>query len=162
MKPACVLCAFVLLAIPNPVQAQSSAISTGGYPPGIVFSRDDQTIRIREESTLRVRPDTLYLLMKVETEGAQLSQAIDRNKKTVEGFVEALKALQIDASAIRLTNFIVGPLEMGSGVSFARNVVITIRDIDRQPAAEVNKLIAEAQDLGARFGSQCITCIGSG
>ena len=129
MRSICVVCALVLLAIPTPVAAQSSAISLEGYPTGVVFSGEDQTIRIREESTLRVRPDTLYLLMKVETEGARLDHAIDRNKKAVEGFILALKEIRIDPSAVRLTNFIVEPLEMGSGVSFARNVVITITGI---------------------------------
>ena len=100
--------------------------------------------------------------MKVQTEAAQLSRALELNQKAVKGFAEALGLIGIEQSAIRQTNFVVGRSLLGSGVSFARNVVITVTGIDKRPSAEIDMLVAKVQDFGARFGSSCVTCIGSG
>jgi hypothetical protein len=152
-----ILCS--LIVVMSPLFAQDPALSTIPSAPG-VFA--DQIIRIREEGIVRVPPDTLYLLMKTETEGAQLGQAIEQNRKAVDGFVDALKRLGIEKEFIRQTNFVVSRSLMGSGTSYARNVVITIPAIDQKTPGEIKQLMARVQDLGARFGSNCITCIGSG
>lgn len=145
-----------LVTVLTPLFAQSPTLqATAG-------ASADQTIRIREEGRVKVSPDTLYLLMKVESSAAQLGQAMEQNKKAVEGFVEALGGLGISSDSIRQTNFVVTPSATGYGASFARNVVITIPSIDQKAPGEIRKLMAKAQDLGARFGSNCITCIGSG
>jgi len=135
---------------------------TLGTMPSAPVVSSYQTIRIREEGTVKVPPDTLYLLMKTETEAAQLARAIEQNKKTVDGFVDALSRMGIDRGAIWQTNFILSRSMMGNGVNFARNVVIRIPAIDQKDPGEIRQLMARVQDLGARFGSNCITCIGSG
>ncbi|MFI5175535.1 MAG: SIMPL domain-containing protein [Terriglobia bacterium] len=152
-----ILCS--LIAVMSPLFAQSPTLSTLPSAPGGVA---DQVIRIREAGIVKVPPDTLYLLMKTETEGAQLGQAIEQNRKAVDGFVDALKRLGINKESIRQTNFVVSRSMMGTGTTYARNVVITIPAIDQKTPGEITQLMARVQDLGARFGSNCITCIGSG
>lgn len=148
-----------LVAVFCPLFAQSPIISSIETGPGGSLL---QTVRIRQEGTVKVPPDTVYLLMKVETEASLLGQAIEENKRAVEAFVGALFRSGIDRASIRETNFVVGGSSVGSGASFARNVVITVPAIGRMAPGELNKLVARVQDLGARFGSSCITCIGSG
>ncbi len=162
MKIARMILAGVFLPGLGSLHAQILTVSSGSYPPGVMVSDADQTVRIRQEGTVKVRPDTLYMLMKVENEAARMDQALDQNQKAVDGFVAALKGLKIDPSSIRVTNFIVGPTMLRSGVTFARNIVITLTGIDQMPAAGIDRLVASVQDVGARFGSHCITCIGSG
>jgi len=162
MQLARMFLASVFLAGVSPLPAQVLTLDSGPNPPGVSVSDADQTVRIRQEGSVKVRPDTLYMLMKVENEAARLDQALDQNKKAVDGFVAALAGLKIDHSAIRVASFIVSPTMLRSGVSFARNVIITVPNIDQKPATEIDRLMAGVQDLGARFGSQCVTCIGSG
>lgn len=152
----------VLVLIGPSAQLLAQGPDTGQYPAGVILSDADQSIRIREVAAVKLQPDTLYLLMKIQSEGAQLQQAIDQNRKAVDGFIAALKQLPIEPSDIRLSNLVVTSTMMRTGASFARNVLITIPNIDRKPEGEINKLIAAVQDLGARYGSHCITCIGSG
>ena len=61
-----------------------------------------------------------------------------------------------------MRNFIVTPTDYGRGFNLARNLVITLEHVDLRPPDEFSQLMAQMQDLGARFGSDCITCIGSG
>jgi hypothetical protein len=103
-----------------------------------------------------------YLMMKVETQASLLGQAIDQNGKAVAAFVDALCRSGIDRSSIRVTNFIVSRSLMGIGASFSRNVILAIPGIGAMSAGEFSRLMAKVQDLGARFGSSCVTCIGSG
>ncbi|HYK89611.1 MAG TPA: SIMPL domain-containing protein [Acidobacteriota bacterium] len=159
MRPTRVFFALSLAVAFNPLFAQNPTQSSGKAR----FEGDpSQTIRIRQEGTVEVPPDTVYLLMKLETEAPLLGRAIEQNKKAAEEFVEALCRSGIDRASIRETNFVVSGSSVGNGTSFARNVVITVSSISRMAQGELNKLVARVQDLGARFGSSCITCIGSG
>ena len=155
MRRIAMLVAWSLGAAFYPLAAQDS-------PPDSPPTSAGRLIKIREEGTAKVPPDTLYLLMKVQTEAAQLSRAIELNQKAVKGFTEALGLIGIEQPAIRQANFVVGRSLLGSGVSFARNLVITVAGIDKRPSVEIDRLVAKVQDFGARFGSSCVTCIGSG
>jgi len=119
-------------------------------------------IRIREVVSVRAQPDTAYLLMTVGTERSQLAEAVRENEKQLQAFVAALKQIGISPAALSIKNFVVAPVIMGRGFSLARNLIITVEQINTRPADEFAQLRARVQDVGARFGSSCITCIGSG
>ena len=154
MRPIGVFITCGLLIASSPLLAQDSITATDGT--------SEQIIVIREVGKVRVSADTAYLLMKVETQAALLGQAIDQNRKAVAAFVDALCRSGIDRSSIRETNFIVSGSLMGTGASFSRNVIVTIPEIGTMRPGEFSRLMAKAQDLGARFGPSCVTCIGSG
>ena len=146
-----------------PLSAQAYIVELdSGIPPGVTLLEQNHQIRIREVGVVPVKPDILYLLMKVTSERGQLSQAMEENRKNVAAFMDALKHLGIRESAIRLKNFVVLPVEGGPGVSFSRNLVVGLDGLATKPAEEITQLVAKIQDLGAQYGSDCITCIGGG
>lgn len=126
-----------------------------------VFLEEGNRIRIREVVSLQAVPDTVYLLMKVESEAATLAQVLQDKRKQVQGFIAALDQLGVQSETVRIKNFVVTPLMAGSGISLSRNLVIPLEGIPL-PSNEWEGLTARIQDLGARYGSHCITCIGSG
>ena len=132
-----------------------------GHDHGVVRESED-LIRIREVASVRAKPDTAYLLMKVESGSVSLTQALQDNLKQISSFLEGLEGLGFEKKAISVRNFVVTPQYMGSGVSLSRNLVIPMVEIDRQDPEKLEGLFAEVQDLGARYGSHCVTCIGSG
>jgi uncharacterized protein YggE len=152
---------FLVQVLPLPAQTYILE-SEPGIPPGVTVLEQNHQIRIREVGVVPVKPDILYLLMKVTSERGQLSQAMEENRKNVTAFMDALKKLGIQESAIRLKNFVVLPVEGGPGYSFSRNLVIGLEGLAARPAEEITQLVAKVQDLGAQYGSDCITCIGSG
>jgi len=119
-------------------------------------------IRIHEVASVKARADTAYLLMTVQTEKNQLAQAFRDNEEQMQSFIAALVKAGIPREALRVRNFIVTPTDYGRGFNLARNLVITLEHADSKPPGEFSQLMAQMQDLGARFGSDCITCIGSG
>jgi uncharacterized protein YggE len=134
---------------------------------GMQFARAEPTdpqhsIRLSAVGSAKARPDTVYVLMKVESGSPQLAQAIRDNTKQVSDFMAALAGLGIPGSDMRVSNFVVAPMYESRGVAFSRNVILTIPAIDKKPQDEVTRLLARIQDLGAKYGSSCVTCIGSG
>jgi hypothetical protein len=119
-------------------------------------------IRILEVVSVKAEPDTAYLLMAVETERGQLAEAFRENEKQMQAFITALHQMGIPAGALSIKNLVVTPAIMGKGFSLTRNLVITETEINRRPAGELARRLAQVHDVGARFGSSCITCIGSG
>jgi uncharacterized protein YggE len=119
-------------------------------------------ILLKAVGSVKARPDTLYILMKVESGSPRLASAISDNAKQVAEFMAALARVGIPEANMRLSNFVVVPLYESRGVIFSRNVIVTIPDIDRKPEGEVARLLARTQDIGAKYGSSCVTCIGSG
>jgi hypothetical protein len=152
---------FLVQVLPLSAQAFVVELDTG-IPPGVTFLEQNHQIRIREVGVVPVKPDILYLLMKVTSERGQLSQAMEENRKNVAAFMDSIKQLGIRESAIRLKNFVVLPVEGGPGFSFSRNLVIGLDGLASKPTEEITQLVAKVQDLGAQYGSDCITCIGSG
>jgi len=134
----------------------------GSDRPEGPFTDQPKLIRIRQEASVKARPDTAYFLMTVESESGQLAQAIRENQEQLADFTAALRRIGISDAAIRIRNFLVTRATGPVGVTFARNLVITVEGLDRRPDEELARLMAQVQDLGARYGSDCITCIGSG
>jgi len=127
-----------------------------------VTKESEDLIRIREVASVHAKPDTAYLLMRVESGSVSLTQAIQDNERQISSFLEGLDGIGFEKAAIGVRNFVVTPQYSGSGVSLARNLIIPLEGIDRQDPAKLEELFAEVQDLGARYGSHCVTCIGSG
>jgi hypothetical protein len=122
----------------------------------------EDVIRIREVASVHAEPDTAYLLMKVESASVSLAQAIEDNEKQISQFLAGLEGIGFDPSKIGMKNFVVMPQYTGGGVSLSRNLIIELEGIDQRPPQQLEEKFAELQDLGARYGSHCVTCIGSG
>ena len=135
------------------VHAQSELTNTQSGP---------RQIRIHEVGSVKARADTAYLLMTVQTERSQLAQAIRDNEKQLQDFITALAQSGVSKQSLAVRNFVVTPVRYGKGFNLARNLVITVEHMDSKPPGEFAQLMAEVQDIGARFGSDCVTCIGSG
>ena len=144
-------------AVPNGLLIQAHAQSQISY-----MQSGQKQIRIREVASVKAQPDTAYLLMRVQTEKSQLSQAFRDNEKQLQSFITNLEQGGISRDALQVRNFLVTPINYGRGFNLARNLVITVEHLNSKPPGEFTQLMAQVQDLGARFGSDCITCIGSG
>ncbi len=123
---------------------------------------EGKLIRIGEVASVKAEPDTAYVLMTVNTERGLMADAARENEKQVKAFIAALEKLGIASGSIGVKNFVVEPNVIGRGHSVSQNLVITQTDVNRRPAQELARLMAQIQDVGARFGSSCVTCIGSG
>jgi hypothetical protein len=112
-------------------------------------------------------PEVIYLLMKMEFESAQAVEAARRGERQLQEFLAAVDHLKISDLTYRVCNNVLvpgpAPRGMTSGFVYTRNVVFTLRrlQLDAQHA-EVDRVIAQLEDLGARYNSHCVTCVGSG
>lgn len=113
------------------------------------------------------RPNVIHLLMKMEYQAAQAGDATRRGEKQLAEFLAAVDGLKISDLSYHVFNNVITPGHAGgselSGVVYTRNVVFTIRR--PQPgenSAELDRTIAQLEDLGARYNSHCVTCVGSG
>jgi len=151
---AVILIGFGLFTAPiDSAHAQSELAKTQSGP---------RQIRIRAVASVKARADTAYLLMTVQTERSQLAQAMSDNEKQLRDFIAALVQTGISQQSLAVRNFVVTPVRFGTGFNMARNLVITVEHMDSKPPGEFAQLMAGVQDIGARFGSDCVTCIGSG
>ncbi len=130
--------------------------------PSLTEWPEGKLIRISEIASVKAKPDTAYVLMTVNTERGLLADATRENEKQVLAFITALEKLGIASGSIGVKNFVVEANVVGRGYSVSQNLVITQTDVNRRPAQELARLMAQIQDVGARFGSSCVTCIGSG
>jgi hypothetical protein len=117
--------------------------------------------------TERATPEVIYLLMKMESESAQAVEAAKRGERQLQEFLTAVDHLKISDLTYRVCNNVLvpgpGPEGMSSGFVYTRNVVFTLRrpQLEAQ-RAEVDRVVAQLEDLGARYNSHCVTCVGSG
>jgi hypothetical protein len=112
-------------------------------------------------------PAVIYLLMKMESESAQAVEAARRGERQLQEFLAAVDHLKISDLTYRVCNNVLmpGPAPGGvtSGFVYTRNVVFTLRRSQLETQrAEVDRVIAQLEDLGARYNSHCVTCVGSG
>jgi hypothetical protein len=154
------------------------------FPPALALSLSlvcsptlsSQDIELRADShrwiieaigTERATPEVIYLLMKMQFESAQAVEAGRRGERQLQEFLAAVNHLEISDLTYRVCNNVLvpGPAPLGitSGFVYTRNVVFTLRrlQLDAQ-RAEVDRVIAQLEDLGARYNSHCVTCVGSG
>jgi uncharacterized protein YggE len=112
-------------------------------------------------------PDIIHLMMKMEYQAAQAAEATRRGEKQLADFLAAIDALKIPNLSYQVFNNVImpaqGPGNEVSGFVYTRNVVFTLRQAQSAGnSAELDRLIAQLEDLGARYNSHCVTCVGSG
>lgn len=112
-------------------------------------------------------PDIIHLMMKMEYQAAQAADATRRGEKQLAEFLAAVDGLKIPNLSYQVFNNVITPGQANgselSGFVYTRNVVFTIRR--PQPSgnsSELDRMIAQLEDLGARYNSHCVTCVGSG
>jgi hypothetical protein len=120
---------------------------------------------IESVGTETTTPDVYYLLMKMEYESGLASEAARQGEKRLGDFLAAVDALKIPNLSYRICNNLITPAESeeAAGMVYTRNVVIKLvssRAGEQLPARDA--IIAKLEDLGARYNSHCVTCIGSG
>jgi hypothetical protein len=104
-------------------------------------------------------PDVSHVMMKLEYGAGLSADASSGGEKRLREFLAAVDALKISNSTYRVVNNVILPSNTGVGMNYRRNVVFTLTGV---PAGERDGWIAKLQDLGARYNSHCVTCIGSG
>jgi hypothetical protein len=110
-------------------------------------------------------PDVYYILMKMESESGLAAQATAQGEKQLHDFLAAVDALKIPNLSYRICNNLFTPANenLTEGFVYTRNIVFTLlspRAGEQLPARDA--IIAKLEDLGARYNSHCVTCIGSG
>ena len=109
--------------------------------------------------TERAAPDLIYLLMKMEYDAGQARDATAAGEKQLREFLSAVEALKIAGISWRVSNNVLNPANTGVGITYSRNVIFTL---PVETVAARDPVIARLEDVGARFNSRCVTCIGSG
>jgi len=110
-------------------------------------------------------PDVYYILMKMEFESSTAADATAEGEKRVHDFLAAVDALKIPNLSHRVCNNLITPAESDliGAVVYTRNIVFRLlspRAGEQLPARDA--IIAKLEDLGARYNSHCVTCIGTG
>jgi hypothetical protein len=103
--------------------------------------------------------------MKMEYQSGLASDAATQGEKRLSDFLAAVDALKIPNLSYRICNNLITPADSGeaTGIVYTRNVVFKLmsaRAGEQLPARDA--IIAKLEDLGARYNSHCVTCIGSG
>ena len=155
LKTLCVVAALALCwSAPRTSLAQQPAPQAG-----------PRLWTIESVGTETASPDVYYLLMKMEYESGLAAQATTQGEKRLGEFLAAVDALKIPNLNYRVCNNLITPANSGeaAGMVYTRNVVfklVSSRPGEQLPARDV--IIAKLEDLGARYNSHCVTCIGSG
>jgi hypothetical protein len=106
-------------------------------------------------------PEIYYVMMKMESQAPRATDAITAGEKRLREFLAAVDSLKLPDLAWRVSNNVFEPVDNGytPGALYVRNIVFTL---PRMPADARDAAIAKLEDLGARYNSHCVTCIGSG
>lgn len=110
-------------------------------------------------------PDVYYLLMKMEFESGLAADAATKGEQQLHDFLAAVDALKIPNFSYRICNNLFTPPNTAesAGYVYTRNIVFTLMSPRAgQPLPNRDALVAKLEDLGARYNSHCVTCIGSG
>jgi len=122
---------------------------------------------IESEGRAAMLPDTIHLMMKMEYEAAQATDATKRGEKQLADFLAAVDAMKIANLSHQVFNNVITPgpsvTSEFAGFVYTRNVVFTLhRPAPSENSGELDRTIAQIEDLGARYNSHCVTCIGTG
>lgn len=121
---------------------------------------------IEAVGTETVRPDVIHLMMKMEYESGLAAHATSKGEEQLREFLAAVDRLKIPHLTHRVSNHLLTPAQSGRGTQatgfvYTRNIVFTLSESGREPGA-LDPVIAQLEDLAARYNSHCVTCIGSG
>jgi hypothetical protein len=120
---------------------------------------------IESVGTESATPDVYYLLMKMEYQSGLAAEATTQGEKRLTDFLAAVDALKIPNLSYRICNNLITPVNdpEAVGMVYTRNVVFKLMSSQAgQPLPSRDAIIARLEDLGARYNSHCVTCIGSG
>lgn len=119
-------------------------------------------VTLEATGTEEVRPQLYHVLMKMERAAGQAADASAGGEKQVRDFLAAVEALKIPEMKWRVTNHVYGgpANRFLLGTSYSRNIVFTLPNTGS--SADRDRIVAQIQDLGAKYDSHCVTCIGSG
>jgi hypothetical protein len=144
-----------------------SSVVLLGSPPQVEVKQEAERWVIEAVGTETAPPDLIHLMMKMEMESSLAADATRQGEKRLSEFLAAVDRLQIPNLTYRVANNSIIPAAAApgefSGFVYTRNIIFTFAP--PQPglsSAEVDRLVAQLEDLGARYNSHCITCIGSG
>ena len=130
--------------------------------------RDDGRLDLLDDLRESSRSMRLHRLrLRNRRGGAEVELPTRRGEKQLSEFLTAVDGLKIANLSYQVFNNVItpGPGMEGelSGFVYTRNVVFTIRQPEpRGNPVELDRLIAQLEDLGARYNSHCVTCVGSG
>lgn len=109
--------------------------------------------------TAEAAPDVFHVMMKLEYAAARAVDAASMGEQRLREFLTAVNDLKLPKLSCRITNNVFGePSYADRAITYARNVVFTVE----APPGERDAIVARLEDLGARYNSHCVTCIGSG
>jgi uncharacterized protein YggE len=155
MKTLCSLAALALCwSSPRTSLAQQPAPQAGA-----------RLWTIKSVGTETATPDVYYLLMKMEYQSGLAAEATTQGEKRLSDFLAAVDALKIPNFSYRICNNLITPAsdQQVTGMVYTRNVVFKLMSSQAgQPLPGRDAIIAKLEDLGARYNSHCVTCIGSG
>jgi hypothetical protein len=126
---------------------------------------DSEQWTIESVGTETVPPDVYYILMKMESESGLAAEATAQGEKQLRDFLAAVDALKIPNLSYRICNNLITPAneDVAEGFVYTRNIVFTLLSSRAgEPLPARDAIIAKLEDLGARYNSHCVTCIGSG
>ena len=143
------------------------AVFAPASPPQAQVMRDATRWVIEAVGTESVPPEIIHLMMKMDYESSLAGDATRKGEKQLSEFLGAVGRLQIANLTYRVTNNLITPASAGrgqfSGFVYTRNIIFTfLQPQPAQPPSELDRLVAQLEDLGARYNSHCVTCIGSG
>ncbi len=143
----------------------SFALGLAGQPPQAAVRQEPARLIIEAEGTETASPDLIHLLMKMESQAGLAVDAARAGEKQLGEFLAAVVRLRISKLTYRVTNDLITPASAGpgefSGFVYARNIIFTF-PLPPPGTGDVDRLVAQIEDLGARYNSHCVTCIGSG
>jgi hypothetical protein len=136
-------------------------------PPQVQVKKEAARWVIEAVGTESAPPDLIHLMMKMEFESSLVAEATSKGEKQLSEFLAAVDRLQIPNLTYRVANNLITSASAGrgqfSGFVYTRNMIFTFAPPPPGSArAEVDDLVARLEDLGARYNSHCVTCIGSG
>jgi uncharacterized protein YggE len=121
-----------------------------------------RTVTLEATGTEQVMPDLYHVLMKMENNSSQAAVASTGGEKQIRDFIAAVEALGIKDLTWRISNTVFTSLQApySQGAAYSRNLIFTLpNSVARE---ERDRIVAQIQDLGAKYNSHCVTCIGSG
>lgn len=155
MKRSLLIEAACLLAVSLPCRAAADVVAGSGEAGRWV---------IEATGTASAKPDIYHILMKMDYEAGLAAEAAAAGEKRLAEFLAAVDQLGIAGLTYRVWNNVITPSagQMAGmpGLVYTRNIVFTLEgplDPGKRDAT-----VARLEDLGARYNSHCVTCIGSG
>jgi hypothetical protein len=152
-------CSLLLMLCPS--------VALAGAAPQVEVKEEAAQWVIEAVGTETAPPDLIHLMMKMETQSGLAADATRNGGKQLSEFLAAVDRLHIPDLTYRVANNLITTAWAGegefSGFVYTRNIIFTFPQ--PQPGAspaDVDRIVAQLEDLGARNNSHCVTCIGSG